>query len=126
MSNVARNGHTAYRGAMAQMTVAGTVPAWTLPDKLRKAREHAGLSQSELQSLTGISRRTIVSYEGGGRAPRRPQLVAWAVATGVPLWWLEGDDGGPGGRPRQDSNLQPTGWTLAQVRRGFALHNVAA
>lgn len=111
---------------MAQMTVAGVVPVWTLPDKLRKAREHAGLSQAQLEALTGISRRSIVSYEGGARAPRRPQLVAWAVACGVPLSWLEGDDGGPGGRPRQDSNLQPTGWAVPQVSRGLVLHNLAA
>lgn len=105
---------------MAQMTVAGVVPAWTLGDKLRKAREHAGLSQVDLESLTGISRRSIVSYEGGGRAPRRPQLVAWAVATGVPLSWLEGDDGGGPGRPRQDSNLQPTGWVVPLVSARFS------
>lgn len=104
------------------MTVAGVVPAWTLGDKLRKAREHAGLSQTELEALTGISRRSIVSYEGGGRAPRRPQLVAWAVATGVPLAWLEDHDGGPGGRPRQDSNLQPTDCVVALVRRRSAVH----
>lgn len=98
--------------------MAGTVPAWTLPDRLRKARESAGLNQAALAEVTGMSRRSISAYETGDGAPRRPQLIAWAMATGVPLTWLEtgaesprqdGPDGGsPIGRPQQDSNLQPT------------------
>jgi len=106
---------------MTVLTVAGVVPQWTLPDRLRKAREVAGLNQSELGAVTGISRRSVSSYESGEATPRRPVLIAWAMATGVPLSWLEGDDGGPAGRPRQDSNLQPTGWTFDQVGRGFSL-----
>ena len=82
---------------MAPMSVAGVVPEWTLPDRLRKAREHASLSQAELGALTGISRRSIVSYEGGTRPPRLPQLVVWAMATGVSLSWLAGDETSPDG-----------------------------
>lgn len=90
---------------MTQVTVHGTVPIWTTPDRLRKAREVAGLSQTELGEATGMSRRSVAGYEGGEREPRRHHLIAWALATGVDLDWL---------CPRQDSNLQPTDlWALA-------------
>ncbi|MFD4990789.1 helix-turn-helix domain-containing protein [Cellulosimicrobium cellulans] len=89
---------------MTQLTVAGEVPAWHQGDFLRKAREHAGLSQAELAEVTGISRRTVVRYESGEAVVRRPQLIAWAMATGVPLAWLNGEsprqDGGPEGGSR--------------------------
>lgn len=86
------------------VTVTGRVPQWTTADKLRKARESAGLEQTELAREIGVSKNTISNYERGAVAPRRPVLVAWALATGVSLDWL---------RPRQDSNLQPTDWRLA-------------
>jgi transcriptional regulator with XRE-family HTH domain len=90
---------------MTQVTVQGTIPDWTLADRLRKAREFAGLSQTELGDATGLSRRSVSGYEGGERPPRLHHLIAWALATGVDLDWL---------RPRQDSNLQPTDlWALA-------------
>jgi transcriptional regulator with XRE-family HTH domain len=89
---------------MTQVTVQGAVPVWTLMDRLRKARESAGLSQAELGDATGLSRRSIAGYEGGEREPRRHHLIAWALATGVSLEWL---------CPRQDSNLQPTDLCLA-------------
>lgn len=108
---------------MTQLTVAGVVPEWTVGDRLRKAREQARLSQSDFEVVTGISRRTISAYEGDERSPRRPQLIAWAMATGVPLEWLEAGttnprQDGPGGGvtlPRLDSNQQPSGYTEALV-----------
>jgi len=74
---------------MTTLTVAGSVPEWTLGDRLRKARESAGMNQSTLAETTGISRRSISSYESSEAMPKRPQLIAWALATGVPLEWLE-------------------------------------
>lgn len=93
---------------MTVLTVSGVVPEWTLADRLRKARESAGLNQTRLGEVTGISRRSISSYESGEAAPRRPQLIAWAMATGVPLVWLEN-----GESPRQDG---PDGGSAALVR----------
>jgi transcriptional regulator with XRE-family HTH domain len=60
-----------------------------LPDRLRAAREQAGLSQFALAAITGISLKSITRYETGGTVPRRPQLVVWALATGFDLEWLE-------------------------------------
>jgi transcriptional regulator with XRE-family HTH domain len=83
----------------------GEVPAWTLPDRLRKARTHANLSQQELAVQLGISRYTVVNYESGRIQPGRSMLLAWAMICDVDAGWLTGppsDRGGPvrrGGRP---------------------------
>lgn len=64
------------------------VPEWTLADRLVKARHHAGLEQDELAEAIGIARSSLSAYENGRRTPRRPVLLSWALATGVPLEWL--------------------------------------
>jgi transcriptional regulator with XRE-family HTH domain len=68
------------------------IPIWTVGDRLRKAREDAGLSQQELLAdMVGVSRNTVGNQEigVGKRAPSRLLLRAWAHATGVPVEWLE-------------------------------------
>lgn len=70
---------------MTQMTLPGAIPEWTIADRLRKARESAGLEQNALAADLGVSRNTVGNYEGGKVTPRRPVLVAWALRTGVPL-----------------------------------------
>lgn len=69
----------------------GRVPEWSLADRLRKAREAADLEQKDLAASIGITRNTVGNYEGAKVKPRRPVLIAWALATGVPLAWIEGD-----------------------------------
>lgn len=73
---------------------------WSLTDRLRKAREHAGLKQQELADRIGVSRGAVGNYEQGITEPKRPVLLSWALATRVPLKWLQtgqrGPDGGPG------------------------------
>ena len=73
------------------MTIAltGTIPEVALRHRLRIAREHAGLEQSELAERAEISRTSVVNYELGYRTPRRLYLRAIAEATGVDLHWLE-------------------------------------
>lgn len=58
-------------------------------DRLRLAREQAGYDQAEFADATGISRGTISNYERGVTPPRRPALLAWAMATGFDREWLE-------------------------------------
>lgn len=68
-------------------------PAWTLGDRLRKAREFAGLEQGELAAHVGISRGTVSNYELG-RGQKPPKLVvlrAWAHECGVPFDWIVED-----------------------------------
>ncbi|WP_084253082.1 helix-turn-helix transcriptional regulator [Devriesea agamarum] len=91
----------------------GNIPQITKAVRLRLAREHAGLEQAELAERIGASRRTIGSAERGERDPRRTLVMAWALATGVPLQWIETgrvpspDGDGTHMLPRLDSNQQP-------------------
>jgi len=117
---------------MTVQVEAGNVPAWHIGDFLRKARENAGLEQAQLAVDLGISRRTVTNYERGHVKPRRAVLMAWAMRTGVPVWWLEGkenprQDGPDGGNGllRLDSNQRPSGNTSTQVIYGpWCAHDV--
>lgn len=97
---------------MLNLGAAGTIPTWDIRDRLRKARETAGLEQSELATVMGVSRQTVSNYEKGHVQPRRSGLRLWAMATGVPVEWIET------GCTPSDLNREPTdsGWgALATV-----------
>lgn len=120
MSNVAHMNRP-----MPALAVAGNIPQFVLPDRLRKAREVADMTQTQLAEVMGLSRRSVSYYESGESVPKRPQLIAWAMATGVSLTWLEtgqdasrprqGDPDGGEGLPRRDLNQRPSGYMSAQV-----------
>lgn len=65
------------------------IPQWTMGDRLRKAREEAGYGQRDFAAHIGISHQTVTNAEKGHRAVRKITLNAWAVATDVPVEWLE-------------------------------------
>ncbi|MBF0808374.1 XRE family transcriptional regulator [Rothia nasimurium] len=67
-------------------------PTWTFQDRLRKAREHAGMTQSELAEATGVSLNSLNRYEKGQRSPANDVVSAIAQATNVPLEWFYQDD----------------------------------
>jgi transcriptional regulator with XRE-family HTH domain len=69
--------------------VSGRTYQFGLHDRLRIAREQSGLGQREFAQASGISRSSVANYENGNTRPRRPQLIAWAMATGFSLEWLE-------------------------------------
>lgn len=97
-----------YLGRMTTATRndAGQVPQWSVQDRLRKAREHAGLTQLELAESIGVARNSVSNYESGATKPRQIVLNQWSLATGVPLSWLQlGDDND--GCAMSDSNTQP-------------------
>ena len=73
---------------MTTALVVGRVPEWTIGDRLRKARESAGLDQPELAGIIGVSRKTISNAEVGRHGVRRIVVNAWSLATGVPVSWL--------------------------------------
>lgn len=82
------------------ITRTGAIPTWTLPDRLAKARNHAGIEQEELAQAMGVSRQSISNWERGYAKPKRPYVWAWADVTGVDRHWLlwgeepPDDDGG--------------------------------
>lgn len=65
-------------------------------DRLRKAREIAGLDQGVLAERMGVSRATVTNAERGNHAVRKIVLNAWSMATGVPAYWLETGETPPG------------------------------
>ena len=66
----------------------GIVPEFSLGDRLRKAREIAGLEQIALAAEIEVHRQSIARYESGASIPRRPVMLSWAMMTGVSLDWL--------------------------------------
>jgi transcriptional regulator with XRE-family HTH domain len=91
------------------------VPAFTIGDRLRKAREKTGLDQGPFAVEIGVSRGTVSNYEraASGEGMKKPYLVAWALRCDVPVEWLltgkaPGEGGGDGGRSgSMDTNHYP-------------------
>ena len=55
----------------------------TFSDKIRAAREAAGLTQQQLADKTGVSQRTIASYESAGVIARASTMKKLAKALDV-------------------------------------------
>lgn len=70
------------------------VPAWSFADRLRKARDYAGLNQAELARALGIHKGLIGKYESGHGRPRDFADFSLRVeeVTGVSAVWLAGLD----------------------------------
>lgn len=64
----------------------------TFGEKVKTRREELQLGQEQLGGLIGVSRRTIVSYETGGKFPREATLRKLAGALGVTERYLRNDD----------------------------------
>lgn len=67
---------------------AGDIPQFTIGDRLRKARKHAGLDIDQMAELLGFSDKTVRNYENEATPIKRASISAWALATGVPFEWL--------------------------------------
>jgi len=88
------------------------IPQWSRGDRLRKARTLTGLSTRQFAERVGISPKSVNNYEGDAVEPRKIVMNAWALATGVPVEWLErgiapttDDDGG--GAPANTDEYLP-------------------
>lgn len=99
------------------------IPAFTIGDRLRKAREKTGLDQGMFADEIGVSRGTVSNYERADtkEGMKRAYLTLWAMRADVPVEWLLSgrDDQGkpPEGdglsrlttkRAWRDSNSQPS------------------
>ncbi len=65
-----------------------TLPTFDLGDRLRKAREHAGISSQAMADHLLVSRNTITRYEQRATRLTDAKLRRWAEVTGVPVAWL--------------------------------------
>ena len=74
--------------------MAAEVPTFHRGDRLRKARERAGLSSHEMADRIGVSRQTVTRWEHGRHMPKAA-VVLWAAITDVPVEWLEQDECDP-------------------------------
>lgn len=89
--------------------IAGAVPTFSVHDRVRKAREHAGLTQTELAERAGMARSGLARIEQGKGDPRRSSLIALAFATGVDLDWLETGETPAGDKPGGGSEVRHQG-----------------
>jgi transcriptional regulator with XRE-family HTH domain len=69
----------------------GVVPELDLQLRLYVARRHARMEQEQLAEALGVSPKTVGRYERGETTPPKHLLMAWALATGVDVNWLQGD-----------------------------------
>jgi transcriptional regulator with XRE-family HTH domain len=109
---------------MSELPLDGAIPQWTLADRMRKARTHAGLEQGELAAEIGIARSSVVNYENGHTRPSRPVLLSWAWRCKVSPEWLIGLDPNSGrGRVKGQAGRgfrTTRSSTFRSVRRRFA------
>lgn len=92
----------------------GFVPTFEVNDRVRKAREVSGVTQGDLANSLGLARTSLARIEQGLSKPRRPILLAIAMATGVDFEWLETGKTPAGDNPDggsqcaiRDSNPEP-------------------
>lgn len=85
-----------------------SLPTWTFQDRIRKAREHAGLKQEELAQAIGFTRQTLGRWENGSHTPTEKNLQALAEATGVPVGWFYQEDTAPAPAEASPGLLPPT------------------
>ena len=75
----------------------------TFSDKIKVAREQAGLTQQQLADSTGVSKRTIASYESGGAIARASTMLKLAKALNISSKYLSDDS-------CLDPGLAAVGW----------------
>ena len=75
----------------------GRVGTFHTGDRLRKAREEAGISVGDMAERLGVDRSTVTRWEVHNRGFRRLVIRAYAEHTGFSEAWLttgEDEDGG--------------------------------
>ena len=102
------------------------VPTFTVGDRLKKARELAGYEQGDFAELIGVSKSTVSNHERDITRPKVIVLRAWAMATGVPMEWLEtGKEppAGPPSGPDESNGWAPWGSNPQPTDCGYGLRN---
>lgn len=96
----------------------GVIPVPTGPQRLMLAREYA--------EQLGVGLATVYRAESGKTTPRRTTIMAWAMATGVDLHWLETGEApspdGDGASTVRHQGLEPrTRWFEATAGQDAAV-----
>ncbi|MCF4114716.1 MULTISPECIES: XRE family transcriptional regulator [Dethiosulfovibrio] len=66
-----------------------------LAERMKSLRTQAGLNQKDLADMTGLSRNTIINYEGNKRNPDANSLKLIAQALGTTSSYLNGETDDP-------------------------------
>lgn len=110
----------------------GRIPEWTVSDRLRKARESAGLTHDQLAVAIGVGRSTIYNYESPLWTKRRrvQTLYLWAIVCDVDATWIDPDLNGPPpwdrGRAMRESLSACTSLAdFRHKRQGFSVKRAA-
>lgn len=75
-------------------------PEWDMADRLAKSLRVARVSSAEMAEYLEVHRNTVSSWLNGRSAPKRPQLIAWALRTGLAYDWIkDGVDPAPPSGP---------------------------
>ena len=82
--------------------VVPVIPTFEVFDRLVKARETAGLSQTEMGEEIGASRATVSRWERG-LGIKKSTILLYSMRTGVPVEWIE-----TGVCTPRDLNPEPT------------------
>jgi transcriptional regulator with XRE-family HTH domain len=67
------------------------VPVFSLGERIRKAREDAGMSQQQFADELGIDRKTVGNWEADRNQPRYRDLMLISSVADVSLEWLAGE-----------------------------------
>lgn len=70
------------------------IPAEPVGDRIRAARQAAGLSQKQLAAMIGVDRSDVIRWEKNRVKPKQAYRLKIAGATGVPLAQLRHDGRG--------------------------------
>ena len=92
-----------------KLEYAGVVPQVTLGWRLKLAMAQADLSQRELADKLGVDKGTINRWTTEQTKPKPGQLMACAMATGVPYVWLETGKA-PADKPEPSELARPEGF----------------
>ncbi|EPD33786.1 hypothetical protein HMPREF9306_00200 [Propionimicrobium lymphophilum ACS-093-V-SCH5] len=87
----------------------GKVPELTFDWRLKMACAQADMTQAELAEKLGVNAATISRWISGDSRPRRHQIMACAMATGVPFTWLETGKA-PADKPEPSDMARPEGF----------------
>ena len=65
------------------------IPAWTIGDRMAKARRAAGITTTAMCDYLGIHRNSCNAYEHDRARPPKAIVRLWAIRCGVPADWLD-------------------------------------
>jgi len=86
-----------------------------IAERLRAAREQAGLSQGQIAKLMKMHRPTVSEIEAGRRRVSAEELARFAQAYDVSVGWLTGEANGEDDAP--DARVQLAARELSKLKR---------